>query len=210
VQRRRGIPQPGSAARRGTARLVLFNKPYGVVTQFGDHPARPSLKQFIPIAGVYPAGRLDWDSEGLLVLTDDGALQRRISHPSAKQPKTYLLQVEGLPGDAALERLRNGVELNDGMTLPARAERIDPPPGLWERDPPIRLRREIPTAWLALTLHEGRNRQARRMTAAVGHPTLRLVRWSVGPWCVEGLAPGDYVFAEAPAASLGAGFTTRR
>jgi 23S rRNA pseudouridine2457 synthase len=175
----------------------MFNKPYGVVTQFRDHATRPTLAAFIPIPGVYPAGRLDWDSEGLLVLTDDGALQARISHPSAKLPKTYLVQVEGDPADGALQRLRDGVVLNDGRTLPAQAQRIEPPTWLWERDPPIRSRRNIPTAWLALTLQEGRNRQVRRMTAAVGHPTLRLVRWRIGPWSVEGLAPGACVLTEA-------------
>jgi 23S rRNA pseudouridine2457 synthase len=182
---------------------VLFNKPYGVVTQFSDHATRPTLKRFIPIPDVYPAGRLDWDSEGLLLLTGDGSLQRRISHPSGKLPKTYLVQVEGTPDEPALARLRTGVELSDGKTLPAQAEAIDAPGWLWVRDPPIRVRRNIPTTWLALTLHEGRNRQVRRMTAAVGHPTLRLVRWRVGPWSVEGLAPGEYALAEATAASRG-------
>ena len=189
-------------AHRG-GRLVLFNKPYGVVTQFTDHPARATLKRFIPIPDVYPAGRLDWDSEGLLLLTDDGPLQRRISHPSAKLPKSYLVQVEGAPDEFALARLRAGVELSDGLTLPAQAEAIDAPSWLWLRDPPIRVRRYIPTAWLVLTLHEGRNRQVRRMTAAVGHPTLRLVRWRVGEWSVEELAPGEYSLVDVPAASRG-------
>jgi 23S rRNA pseudouridine2457 synthase len=179
--------------------VVLFNKPYGVVTQFRDHPTRATLAAHIPIAGVYPAGRLDWDSEGLLVLTDDGALQKRIADPADKMPKTYLVQVEGVPGDDALQRLRTGVQLNDGSTLPAQVERIAAPDWLWPRDPPIRVRLHIPTAWLALTLREGRNRQVRRMTAAVGHPTLRLVRWRVGPWSVEHLSPGSYSLLHAPA-----------
>jgi 23S rRNA pseudouridine2457 synthase len=168
-----------------------------VVTQFRGHPTRPTLAQYIPIPGIYPAGRLDWDSEGLLVLTGDGRLQQRIAHPDAKLPKTYLAQVEGLPPDTALERLRHGVALNDGATLPAEVERVEEPSWLWPRTPPIRLRQSIPTAWLALTLREGRNRQVRRMTAAVGHPTLRLVRWRVGPWSVEGLGPGRYVTVDA-------------
>jgi 23S rRNA pseudouridine2457 synthase len=168
-----------------------------VVTQFRDHPTRPTLAAFIRIPGVYAAGRLDWDSEGLLVLTGDGGLQARVSHPSAKLPKTYLVQVEGEPAGEALARLRDGVQLNDGRTLPAQVQRVDAPGWLWERDPPIRFRRSVPTAWLALTLHEGRNRQVRRMTAAAGHPTLRLVRWRIGPWSVEGIAPGDHVWSEA-------------
>jgi 23S rRNA pseudouridine2457 synthase len=168
-----------------------------VVTQFRNHPTRPTLAQYIPIPGVYPAGRLDWDSEGLLVLTGDGGLQQRISHPAAKLPKTYLVQVEGEPPDDALERLRRGVALNDGPTLPAQVERVDEPAWLWTRDPPIRFRKSIPTVWLRLTIREGRNRQVRRMTAAVGHPTLRLVRWRVGPWSVEALAPGRYVTVDA-------------
>jgi 23S rRNA pseudouridine2457 synthase len=177
--------------------VVLFNKPYGVVTQFSTHPTRPTLADYIPIPRMYAAGRLDWDSEGLLVLTDDGALQRRIAHPSAKLPKTYLVQVEGVPSDAALTRLRQGVALNDGVTRPAAVERVEMPAWLWERRTPIRYRRNIPTAWLALTLHEGRNRQVRRMTAAVGHPTLRLVRWRIGPWSVERLPPGEYAMGDA-------------
>jgi 23S rRNA pseudouridine2457 synthase len=175
----------------------LFNKPYGVVTQFSAHPTRPTLADYIPLPGVYATGRLDWDSEGLLVLTDDGALQRRISHPSSKLPKTYLVQVEGVPTDAALEQLRRGVQLNDGLTRPAAAEAIAMPRWLWERSPPIRFRRNIPATWLALTLHEGRNRQVRRMTAAVGYPTLRLVRSRVGPWSVEALPPGQYAVVES-------------
>jgi 23S rRNA pseudouridine2457 synthase len=168
-----------------------------VVTQFRDHPTRPTLAAFIRIPCVYAAGRLDWDSEGLLVLTGDGGLQARVSHPCAKLPKTYLVQVEGEPAGEALARLRDGVQLNDGRTLPAQVQRVDAPGWLWERDPPIRFRRSVPTAWLALTLHEGRNRQVRRMTAAAGHPTLRLVRWRIGPWSVEGIAPGDHVWSEA-------------
>jgi len=184
-------PPGGAPGGRGTARLVLLNKPYGVVSQFSPHPGRPTLAQFVHVPAVYPAGRLDWDSEGLLVLTDDGALQHRISHPRAKLAKVYLAQVEGIPDAATLARLRAGVDLNDGPTRPAQAELVDPPEGLWDRQPPIRQRAHIPTRWLRLELVEGRNRQVRRMTAAVGHPTLRLVRWSVGPWSVEGLAPGQ-------------------
>jgi 23S rRNA pseudouridine2457 synthase len=175
------------------ARLLLFNKPFGVLSQFTDRGSpttRVTLSDFIATKGVYPAGRLDRDSEGLLLLTDDGRLQARIADPRFKLPKTYLVQVEGDPEEEALEPLRKGVRLNDGMTLPAEVARIDPP-GLWERDPPIRVRKSIPDAWLKLTIREGRNRQVRRMTAAVGLPTLRLVRWSIGDWTVEGLAPGE-------------------
>ena len=175
------------------ARLLLFNKPLGVLSQFtdkGSPTTRATLSEFIATKGVYPAGRLDRDSEGLLLLTDDGRLQARIADPRFKLPKTYLVQVEGDPEEEALEPLRKGVRLNDGMTLPAEVARIDPP-GLWERDPPIRVRKSIPDAWLKLTIREGRNRQVRRMTAAVGLPTLRLVRWSIGDWTVEGLAPGE-------------------
>lgn len=174
--------------------LILFNKPYGVLCQFTDEstgPARQTLMDFIDRPGVYPAGRLDLDSEGLLLLTDDGRLQARISDPRFKMPKTYLVQVEGEPDEATLEQLRRGVRLKDGLTLPARAERIDAP-ALWPRDPPVRFRKTVPDCWLRLTISEGRNRQVRRMTAAVGYPTLRLVRWAVGDWTVDGLAPGQW------------------
>lgn len=172
-------------------RLILFNKPYGVLSQFTDEGSgHPTLADHIDIPGVYPAGRLDRDSEGLLLLTDDGRLQARIADPKFKLPKTYLVQVEGEPDEAALDALRRGVRLKDGFTRPAEAERIDPP-DLWPRDPPIRVRQSIPDSWIALTIREGRNRQVRRMTAAVGFPTLRLVRWRIGEWTVEGLAPGN-------------------
>ncbi|WP_326490626.1 pseudouridine synthase [Sphingobium sufflavum] len=179
--------------------LILFNKPYDVLSQFTDRgtqtggtpTARPTLSAFIAVPGVYPAGRLDRDSEGLLLLTDDGRLQARIADPKFKMPKTYLVQVEGDVQAAALERLRRGVELNDGLTRPALVERIDPP-ALWPRDPPVRFRKSVPDCWLRLTIHEGRNRQVRRMTAAVGHPTLRLVRWSIGEWTLDGIEPGTW------------------
>lgn len=175
------------------SRLILFNKPYGVLCQFTDKgtegSSRPTLSAYIDLPGVYPAGRLDLDSEGLLLLTDDGRLQARISDPKFKMPKTYLVQVEGEVTDAALEQLRNGIRLKDGMTLPAKAERIDDP-ALWPRDPPVRFRKTVPDGWIKLTIREGRNRQVRRMTAAAGFPTLRLVRWSVGDWTVDGVAPG--------------------
>ncbi|ALE17373.1 Ribosomal large subunit pseudouridine synthase E [Altererythrobacter epoxidivorans] len=176
------------------ARLLLFNKPYGVLSQFTDRgspTARPTLSDFVPVKGVYPAGRLDRDSEGLLLLCDDGRLQARISDPRFKMPKTYLVQVEGDPGEENLEPLRKGVRLKDGMTLPAEATRIEDP-GLWLRDPPIRERKSIPDNWLKITIREGRNRQVRRMTAAIGFPTLRLVRWSIGDWTVAGIAPGEF------------------
>ena len=176
------------------ARLIAFNKPYGVLSQFtdaGSPSPRPTLSAFIALPGVYPAGRLDRDSEGLLLLTDDGALQARIAHPRFKAPKRYWVQVEGEPDDASLTRLRSGVELTDGRTLPAQAERISAPE-LWQRDPPVRFRKSVPDCWLSITLREGRNRQVRRMTAAVGHPTLRLVRWAIGDWTLDGLAPGEW------------------
>ncbi len=176
------------------ARLLLFNKPFGVLSQFTDKGSpteRATLSEFIDVKGVYPAGRLDRDSEGLLLLTDDGRLQARIAEPKFKMPKTYLVQVEGDPSDADLEPLRKGVCLKDGMTLPAEVARIDPPE-LWLRDPPIRVRKAIPDCWLSITIREGRNRQVRRMTAAAGLPTLRLVRWSIGEWTVEGIAPGTF------------------
>ena len=174
--------------------LILFNKPYGVLPQFTDARSpspRPTLSDYIDVPGVYPAGRLDMDSEGLMLLTDDGGLQARIADPKYKLAKTYLVQVEGDVGVEALVALRAGVRLKDGMTLPAEAERVEPPT-LWPRDPPIRVRQSIPDCWIRLTLREGRNRQVRRMTAAVGHPTLRLVRWAIGEWSVEGLAVGEW------------------
>ena len=177
------------------SRLILFNKPFGVLPQFTDNGTegspRPTLSDYIDVPGVYPAGRLDMDSEGLMLLTDDGRLQARIADPKFKMPKTYLVQVEGEVSEDALSALRSGVPLKDGLTLPAEAERIDAP-DLWPRDPPIRVRLSIPDSWIRLTIREGRNRQVRRMTAAVGYPTLRLVRWSVGEWSVEGLALGEW------------------
>jgi 23S rRNA pseudouridine2457 synthase len=177
------------------ARLILFNKPYGVLPQFTDRgtagSARSTLSDYIDVPSVYPAGRLDLDSEGLMLLTDDGALQARIADPKFKMAKTYLVQVEGDVGERALARLRQGVVLKDGLTRPAEVERIDDP-ALWPRDPPIRVRQSVPDCWIKLTIREGRNRQVRRMTAAVGHPTLRLVRWAIGGWTVEGLAPGEW------------------
>ena len=173
-------------------RLILFNKPYGVLCQFSaDGSAKPTLADYIDVPQVYPAGRLDTDSEGLLLLTDDGKLQARVADPRFKLAKTYLVQVEGVPDAAALEALRRGVQLKDGMTRPAEAEAI-PAPELWPRDPPIRVRQTIPDSWIRLTIREGKNRQVRRMTAAVGFPTLRLVRWEIGEWSVAGLAPGEW------------------
>lgn len=173
------------------ATLVLFNKPFGVLSQFTDGDNRPTLAQYIKLPNVYPAGRLDHDSEGLLLLTDDGDLQHHISHPAHKQPKTYWVQVEGAPNSYALTKLRLGVELNDGMTQPAEV-RLIPTPNLWERVPPIRTRVNIPTQWLEIVITEGRNRQVRRMTAAAGHPTLRLVRVKIGDWTLEGIEQGKY------------------
>ncbi|MGK2910863.1 MAG: pseudouridine synthase [Sphingobium sp.] len=176
------------------SRLILFNKPHGVLCQFTDKGTvteRPTLSHFIAIPGVYPAGRLDLDSEGLLLLTDDGKLQARIAEPKFKMPKSYIVQVEGDVQEAELDRLRQGVPLRDGLTLPADAERVDDPE-LWPRDPPVRFRKSVPDCWLKITVREGRNRQVRRMTAAVGHPTLRLVRWAIGDWTIEGIPPGEH------------------
>ncbi len=181
------------------SRIILLNKPYDVLSQFTDAAAgRATLAGFVPVPGVYVAGRLDRDSEGLLVLTDDGRLHARIAHPRHKLPKTYWVQLEGAITDAALDGLRRGVALKDGPTRPAEAERMHEPADLWPRQPPIRHRAAIPTSWIRLTLREGRNRQVRRMTAAVGFPTLRLIRWSVGDWTLEGLAPGEWRYAAAP------------
>ncbi len=175
--------------------VILFNKPHGVLSQFTDRGTegspRPTLSAYIDLPGVYPAGRLDRDSEGLLVLTDDGRMQARIASPKFKRPKTYLAQVEGEPAEDQLAALRAGVDLKDGPTRPARARLIDPP-DLWQRDPPVRYRKSVPDTWLEIELTEGRNRQVRRMCAHVGLPCLRLVRWSVGDWSVEGLAPGEW------------------
>lgn len=173
-------------------RLICFNKPYGVLSQFTPEGRWRGLKDFIAVPDVYVAGRLDADSEGLLLLTSDGALQARISDPRFKMEKIYWVQVEGVPDEAALAALRQGVQLNDGMTRPANARLIDTPPDLWEREPPVRVRKAIPTSWLELGIREGRNRQVRRMTAAVGFPTLRLVRAAIGPYALDGLAPGQW------------------
>lgn len=172
--------------------LVAFNKPFGVACKFSPAPGRQTLADFLAIPRIYPAGRLDTDSEGLLLLTDDGALQARITHPRHKLPKVYWAQVEGEPTDEAVAALRAGVDLGDGVTQPAGARCIDEPEGLWPRVPPIRYRARISTAWLELTLREGRNRQVRRMTARVGFPTLRLVRATIGRVGLEGLAPGEW------------------
>ncbi|MCI2395002.1 pseudouridine synthase [Aliiroseovarius sediminis] len=178
---------------------ILFNKPFNVLSQFTDSGSqgspRKTLSDFIDLPGVYAAGRLDRDSEGLLILTDDGRLQARIANPRHKLAKTYWAQVEGIPDDRALQALRDGVVLKDGLTRPAKVQRMDEPIGLWPRNPPVRFRKSVPDCWIALTIREGKNRQVRRMTAAVGHPTLRLIRFAVGDWTLEGLAPGQWSYA---------------
>ncbi|WP_337864834.1 pseudouridine synthase [Ignavibacterium sp.] len=171
--------------------IILFNKPFNVLSQFTDKEGRKTLADFIPFKNVYPAGRLDYDSEGLVVLTDDGKLQNLISDPKNKMPKTYWVQVEGIPDDQALNNLRKGVLLKNGITKPAKVKLINEPK-VWERIPPVRFRKNIPTRWLELTITEGRNRQVRRMTAAVGFPTLRLIRYAVGEWNIKNIAIGSY------------------
>lgn len=179
------------------ARVILFNKPFDVLSQFTDKgtegSTRRTLSEFIDVPGVYAAGRLDRDSEGLLVLTDSGKLQNRISNPKNKMSKCYWVQVEGIPTDDALQDLRQGVDLKDGKTRPAKVRRMDAPAGLWPRTPPIRVRKSVPDCWIELTISEGRNRQVRRMTAAVGHPTLRLIRYRVGSWTLDGIDSGSWI-----------------
>lgn len=191
--RRPARPLNAPAARaQEPLRLLCFNKPYGVLSQFTPEGRWQGLKDWIDVPGVHAAGRLDADSEGLLLLTNNGPLQARIADPRHKMEKTYWVQVEGIPDEASLQALRDGVELRDGKTLPARARRLEPAPALWERDPPIRMRQNIPDCWIELVIREGKNRQVRRMTAAIGHPTLRLVRAAIGPYSLAGLAPGQW------------------
>ncbi|NMG45210.1 pseudouridine synthase [Aromatoleum toluvorans] len=184
-------------------RILLLNKPYGVICQFTAESGRPTLKDFIAVPGVYAAGRLDTDSEGLLLLTDDGALQHRIADPRHKLPKTYVVQVEGEPDEAALARLRGGLDLGDFVTRPCEARCIAEPDWLWPRDPPVRFRKSVPTAWLEIVLREGKNRQVRRMTAKVGFPTLRLIRVAIGGWSLAGLLPGAWRGEEVDMAAFG-------
>lgn len=190
--------------------IILFNKPYNVVCQFSKHESHPTLKDYIPMAGVYAAGRLDTDSEGLLILTDDGALQHRLSDPRHKQPKTYWVQVEGAPTEDDLEPLRCGVDLGDFFTQPAKVRIIAAPENLWPRNPPIRERLAIPTTWLEIIIAEGKNRQVRRMTAKVGFPTLRLIRWAVGEHTLSGLAPGAWRQIGMPLAYEKASSSTKK
>ncbi len=176
-------------------KVLLFNKPFRVLSQFTDENARTTLADFIDVDGVYAAGRLDYDSEGLLLLTNDGRLQAKLTQPSKEVSKTYWVQVDGAISDEAITQLAQGVTLKDGPTKPAKVARIDPP-AIWPRNPPVRYRAEIPTSWIAITISEGRNRQVRRMTAAVGYPTLRLIRYRIGSWTLDGIAPGCYHLIE--------------
>lgn len=188
-RRKRGASVPGTSA---PASLILLNKPFNVLTQFRPVEGRQTLKDFVPVPDVHPAGRLDADSEGLLLLTDSGPLQARIADPRHKMEKVYWAQVEGIPDAEAIARLMAPLDLGDFVTRPCRARLMAEPENLWRRDPPIRFRQSIPTAWLEIRLKEGKNRQVRRMTAKVGFPTLRLIRWAIGPWTLEGLAPGEW------------------
>lgn len=180
--------------------LILFNKPFNVVCQFSKHELHQTLKDYIQTPGVYAAGRLDTDSEGLLILTDDGMLQHRLSDPRHKMTKTYWVQVEGAPSEDAVEPLRHGVDLGDFVTRPALVNIIPEPPGLWPRTPPIRERKAIPTTWLEMVISEGKNRQVRRMTAKAGFPTLRLIRYAIGEYTLQGLAPGEAKVIGTPVA----------